>query len=50
MIKYNSEYDSDYDDELDIWLEGKCDDPVCEYCSIRPERPSMINEKREHIG
>ena len=50
MIKYSEEFDSNYDDELDVWTESKCDDPVCEYCSIRPERPSMINEKREHIG
>lgn len=45
MIRYNEEFDSNYDDELDVWLEGKCDDSECEYCSRRPEKPSMAEKK-----
>lgn len=44
MIKYNEEYDSYYDDELDYWTESKCNDETCEYCSRRPEKPSMVED------
>jgi len=47
MIKYNDQYDSYYDDELDVWIEGRCEDSECEYCSNRPEKPSMASEEAD---
>lgn len=37
--KYSEEYDAFYNVETNQWLESKCDDPTCEYCMSRPERP-----------
>ena len=39
MKQYNEQFDAYYDDETNRWLEDKCDDPECEYCSDRPEYP-----------
>ena len=38
-LKYSEEYDAYYDQETNEWTEPKCDDPACEYCAKRPERP-----------
>lgn len=38
--KFSSKYDAWYNASTDEWLEDECDDPECEFCSIRPERPS----------
>lgn len=38
MKKYNEQYDAYYDDETMEWLESKCSDPECSYCSNRPEK------------
>ena len=40
MIQYNEEFDAYYDDETNEWIEDKCDDPTCEYCTTRPDRPN----------
>jgi len=40
--KYNKQYDAYYDDEKDVWLEGKCDNPNCEFCKDRPSKPSEV--------
>ena len=34
--EYSEKYDSYYDPETGKWLELKCSDPECEYCSKRP--------------
>jgi hypothetical protein len=36
---YSERYDATYDIEKNEWLDGQCDDPNCEYCVNRPERP-----------
>jgi hypothetical protein len=36
---YSEEYDAYYDKETNVWLDDKCDDPNCEFCMSRPERP-----------
>ena len=36
---YSEKYDATYDIEKNEWLDGQCDDPTCEYCVDRPERP-----------
>lgn len=35
---YSEQYDAFYDTKTGEWLESKCDDPNCEYCSNRPEK------------
>ena len=37
--KYSEEYDAYYDEDTNEWLESTCDDPDCEFCTKRPERP-----------
>ena len=39
MIKYSEQWDAYYDDVTNEWTESKCDDPTCEYCAGRPEKP-----------
>jgi len=39
---YSAKYDAVYCADCDEWLEGKCPDTECEYCSVRPEKPSDI--------
>jgi len=36
---YSEEYDAYYDEDTNEWIDGKCDDPTCEFCMNRPERP-----------
>lgn len=43
MIKYCEACDAYYDSETDEWTEPACDDPECEFCADRPERPSQIH-------
>ena len=40
--EYSEQYDAYYDAETNQWLESKCDDPYCDYCADRPEKP--LNE------
>lgn len=40
-IKYSEEYDAYYNQATNEWTEPKCDDPACEYCTKRPERPMV---------
>ena len=41
---YSEEYDAYYDEDTNEWLDDKCDDPTCEFCMNRPERP-VVPEK-----
>jgi hypothetical protein len=36
---YSEEYDTYYCDPCNKWLESRCDDFNCEYCSKRPAQP-----------
>ena len=38
-IVYSKEHDAYYNQVTNEWTETKCDDPACEYCVNRPERP-----------
>jgi hypothetical protein len=38
-IVYSKEHDAFYNQTTNEWTETKCDDPACEYCTTRPERP-----------
>lgn len=39
-------YDAYYCAACNVWIEGKCDEPNCEYCVGRPDRPN--DEPKEH--
>lgn len=39
--QYNIKYDAYYCELCNIWLEEKCSDPGCNFCFIRPEKPSQ---------
>ncbi len=40
-VKYNNRYDAYYCELCNQWLEVKCNDPECEYCPERPNKPSQ---------
>lgn len=35
----NPKWDAYYCENCNEWAESKCDDPKCEYCVDRPEKP-----------
>ncbi len=39
-LAYNEGFDAYYCIQCDKWMEKKCGDPACEFCTIRPEKPS----------
>lgn len=39
MKRYNERFDAYYETDTNEWLESKCDDPECDYCSGRPDKP-----------
>jgi len=43
--KHSDQYDAYYCASCNEWLESKCDDPTCEYCTNRPARPELRDEK-----
>lgn len=42
-IVYSEEYDTYYNEETNEWVEDKCDDPTCEFCINRPDKPLEKN-------
>jgi hypothetical protein len=38
-LGYSEKYDAHYSKSENVWLDDKCTDPSCKYCSTRPERP-----------
>jgi hypothetical protein len=38
-LVYSEEYDAYYNAKTNEWTEDKCDDPACEFCKNRPEKP-----------
>ena len=39
-LSYNDEFDSIYCVPCDEWRDIACEDPTCDYCAERPEKPS----------
>jgi hypothetical protein len=39
-VHYSEKHDAKYCVRCLSWLEGRCSDPDCEYCSERPEKAS----------
>jgi len=42
-IVYSEKYDTYYNEETNEWVEDKCDDPTCEFCINRPDKPLEKN-------
>ena len=42
---YNERYDSYFCKSCDLWNSTACKDPKCEFCTKRPEKPSMKSKK-----
>lgn len=38
-VKLNLEFDSYYCTKCNAWIEQKCEDSMCMYCSKRPDCP-----------
>ncbi len=36
---YSAEYDAYYNPVTNEWIDTKCDDPTCKFCSTRPTQP-----------
>ncbi|QTD41881.1 hypothetical protein [Sporosarcina sp. Te-1] len=36
---YYDDFDTYFCPECNSWFESKCSDPICKYCSNRPEKP-----------
>jgi len=43
-LKYSETYDAYYDGKTMTWIERRCEDPSCQFCSVRPERPALTRE------
>jgi hypothetical protein len=39
-MEYSKQYDAYYNPTTNEWTESKCDDPNCEYCMNRPDKPT----------
>ena len=42
---YSERHDCIYCRTCNEWLESACDDPECEYCKDRPEKPNEESSK-----
>jgi len=42
QLKHNEEYDSKFCASCNEWQESSCDDPTCEHCTSRPNKPSDL--------
>jgi hypothetical protein len=43
--EHNEQYDAFFCKKCDEWKEIGCNDPTCEFCPGRPEKPSMCKDK-----
>jgi len=46
-LKYSETYDAYYDGKTMTWIERRCEDPSCGFCSQRPERPQLTKSEEE---
>ena len=47
--EYSEEHDAYYNPVTNEWLEPTCDDPTCEYCVDRPERPLIDKQALKEV-
>jgi len=45
-MRHSEKYDALYDDKTFKWLEPKCKDKKCEFCSSRPKNPAVVFSDR----
>ncbi len=38
-VVYSEKYDAHYNKDKNVWLDDKCSDSTCEFCTTRPETP-----------
>ena len=38
-IAYSKQYDAYYNQATNKWIDDRCSDPNCEYCTTRPAQP-----------
>jgi hypothetical protein len=38
-IAYSAEYDAYYNQRTNKWIDDRCCDPNCEFCTKRPNQP-----------
>lgn len=43
--EFSEKYDSFYCLKCDYWWDEKCTDATCEFCSTRPDKPSMMKKE-----
>jgi transcription initiation factor TFIIIB Brf1 subunit/transcription initiation factor TFIIB len=43
---YSNKYDAYFCELCNVWLEEKCTDSGCEFCAIRPNKPSRLEMKK----
>ena len=46
---YHATFDALFCAFCNIWLEKKCSDLYCDYCSTRPERPLPSEQERRNL-
>lgn len=39
-LSYHDDFDAQFCTVCDEWREDLCSDPTCEYCFVRPKKPS----------
>lgn len=44
-VSINETHDAAYCSDCDIWVDGVCGDPECEFCRDRPEKPSEAKKE-----
>jgi hypothetical protein len=44
-VEYSEQYDANYSPVRNEWLDDRCDDPTCEYCKDRPQRPLKVKDE-----
>lgn len=48
-VMYSERWDAHYSPLRNRWLDDRCDDPECEYCVDRPERPLEVKDELRDI-
>lgn len=42
--QYSEKYDAYFDADTNQWLEAPCNDPNCQFCALRPDRPITLHD------
>lgn len=47
FLLYSETYDARFCKVDDLWAEGACGDPRCDFCAVRPLIPALASDLRE---